>query len=66
MQHMVSMTSFYDKWASLDSHDYELTPECNFSFFCAILHDRSPPRSSPWELKEKVSLPHFHAGKLTH
>jgi hypothetical protein len=65
VQHTASMALFYDSWASIDSHDFELTPECNFSFLCAFLHDRSPPGSSPWELKDKVILPHFHAHKLT-
>ena len=32
---------------SLPSHDYEITPECNFSFWCASKQDQPPQASSP-------------------
>jgi len=42
VQHTPSTTSTQDCLSSLHSHDYELTPECSFSFRRASLHDRPP------------------------
>jgi hypothetical protein len=47
VQHTPSTASTQDCLSSLHSHDYELTPECNFSFRRASLHDRPPSASSP-------------------
>jgi len=45
--HQVQHTpSTQDCLSSLHSHDYELTPECSFSFRSASLHDRLPSASS--------------------
>jgi len=44
----------------MHSHDYEFTRECSFSFWLGSLHDRPPPASSPWELKDKVTSSHSH------
>jgi len=64
--HRVQHTpSTQDCLSSLHSHDYELTPECSFSFRGASLHDRPPSASSPWELKGKVTLSHSHSCELT-
>jgi len=38
--------STQDCLSSLHSHDYEVTPECSFSFRRASLHDRPPSASS--------------------
>jgi len=51
--------------SSLHSHDYELTPECSFSFRRASLYDRLLSASSPWELKGNVTLSHSHGCKRT-
>jgi len=46
--HRVQHTrSTQDCSSSLHSHDYELTPECSFSFRCASLHDRPLSANSP-------------------
>jgi len=64
--HRVQHTpSTQDCLSSLHSHDYELTPECSFSFRRAFLHNRPPSASSPWELKGKVTLSHSHSCELT-
>jgi len=42
-----STASTKDCLSPLYSHDYELTPECSFSFQRASLHDRPPSPSSP-------------------
>jgi len=59
VQHMQDCFSF------LHSHDYELTPECSFSFQCASLYNRLPSASSPWESKGKVTLSHSHVCQST-
>jgi len=41
-----STASTQDCLSSLHSHEYELTPECRFSFRRASLHDRPPSASS--------------------
>jgi len=45
VQHTQSTASTHDCLSSLHSHDYELTPECSFSFQRTSLHD-----SHGWEL----------------
>jgi len=55
VQHTPSTASIQDCLSCLHSHDYELTPECSFSF----------RRASPWELKGKVTLSHSHGCELT-
>jgi len=65
VQHTPSTASTEDCLSSLHSHDYELTPECSFSFRRTSLHDRPPSASSPWELKGKVTLSHSHGCELT-
>ena len=47
VQHTPSTANTQDCLSSLHSHDYELTPECSFSFQSASLQDRPPPASSP-------------------
>jgi len=42
VQHTPSTASTHDSLSSLHSHDYELTPECSFSFRRASLHDQPP------------------------
>jgi len=64
VQHTLS-TSLKDWVSSLHSHDYELTPECSFSFRCPSIHDRPPSASSPWELKGEVTLSHSPSCELT-
>jgi len=64
--HRVQHTpSIQDCSSSLHSHDYQLTPECSFSFRRASLHDRPPSSSSPCELKGNVTLSHSHSCELT-
>ena len=65
VQHTPSTAYTQDSLSSLDSHDYELTPECCFSFQCTSLHDQLPLASSPWDLKGKGSLSHAHGCELT-
>jgi len=43
VQHTPSTASTQDCLPSLHSHNYELTPECSFSFRRASLQDRPPP-----------------------
>jgi len=50
-------------FVSIHSDDYELTPQCSFSFQHASLHDWLPSVSSPCELKGKVTLSHSHICK---
>jgi len=64
VQHTLSI-ALKDWLSSLHSHDYELTPECSFSFRHASIHDRPPSASSPWELKGNVTLSHSHGCELT-
>jgi hypothetical protein len=47
VQHTPSTASTQNCLFSFHSHDYELTPECSFSFRRACLHDRPPSASSP-------------------
>jgi hypothetical protein len=47
VQHAPSTASTQDCLSSFASHDYELTPECSFSFRRASLHNRLPSASSP-------------------
>jgi len=42
VQHTPSTTSTQDSLSSLHSHDFQLIPECSFSFWRASLHDRPP------------------------
>jgi len=65
VQHTPSTASTQDCLSSLHSHDYELTPECSFSFRRASLHDRTLSASSPWELKGKVTWSHSHVCEST-
>jgi len=60
VQHSLSTAYIQDWLSSLDSYDYELTPECSFIFRRTSLHDRPPSASSPCELKCKVTLSHSH------
>ena len=46
-QHTPNTSYTEDCLFSLHSHDYELTPECSFSFRRASLHDRPPSTSAP-------------------
>ena len=62
---MPSTASTQDCLSSLYSHNYKLTPECNFNFWRAYLHDWRPPASSPCELTGKVTSSHSHSCKLT-
>jgi len=64
VQHTLS-TALKDCLSSLHSHDYELTPECSFSFRHASIYDRPPSASSPWELKGNVTLSDSHGCELT-
>jgi len=66
VQHTLSTAYIQDSLSFLHSYDHQLTPECGFSFRCASLQDRSPPASSPWELKGKVTSSHSHSRELTH
>jgi len=65
VQHTPTTASTQDCLSSLHSHDYELTPECSFSFWRASLHNRPPSASSAWELRGKVTLSHSHGCELT-
>jgi len=65
VQHSPSTAYTQDCVSSLHSHDYELTPECSFSFRRTSLHDRPPSASSQWQLKGKVTLSHYHGWELT-
>jgi len=65
VQRTRSTASTRDCLSSLHSPDYELTPECSFSFRCASLWHRPPSARSPWELKGKATLSHSHGCKLT-
>jgi len=65
VQHTLNTASTQSFQSSLHSQDYELTPECSFSFQCGFLQDWPPPASSPWELKGKVTSSHSHSCVLT-
>jgi len=65
VQHTPSTASTPDCLSSLHSHDYELTPQCSFSFRRFSLQNRPPLASSPWQLKGKVTLSHSHGYELT-
>jgi hypothetical protein len=47
VEHTPSTASTHDCLSSLHSHNYELTPECSFSFRRASLQARPPPACSP-------------------
>jgi hypothetical protein len=63
--HTASTASSQDCLSSLHSDNCELTPECSFSFRRASPQDRSPPDSSPCELKSNVILSCSHGCELT-
>jgi len=65
VQHTRSTAFTQDCFFSLHSHDYELTPECSFSFQRVFLHHLPPSASSPWELNVKFTLSHSHSCVLT-
>jgi len=65
VQHPPSTASTQDCLSSCHSHDYELTPECSISFRRVSLYDRSPSASSPWDLKDTVTLSHSHICEST-
>jgi len=65
-QHTPRTVSTQDCLSFLLSHDYELTPDCSFILQRASLSYRSPPASSPWELKGKVTSSDSHSCKWTH
>jgi hypothetical protein len=47
IQRVQHTPSIEDCLCSLHFHDYQLTPECSFSFQRGSLHDRQPSASSP-------------------
>jgi len=55
VKHTLTTASTDDWLSSLHCHDYEVTPDCSFSF----------RRASPWELKGKATLSHSHGCQLT-
>jgi len=67
--HQVQLTlctiTTQDCLSSLYFHDYELTPECSFSFRHTSLHDRPPFVCFRWKLKDKFILSHSHGCKVT-
>jgi hypothetical protein len=65
VQHTSSIVFPQNRLSSLYFHDYELTPECSFSFRRTSLHDRPRSARSPSELKGKVTLSHSHGCELT-
>jgi hypothetical protein len=65
VQHKLSTAYTLDWLSSFHSHDYELTPECSFSFRRASVYNRPPPASSPCELKCKVTTLDSPGCKLT-
>jgi len=65
LHHTPSTASTLDCLSSLHSHDYQLTPDCQFNFRRASLHDWPPLVSYPWELKGQVRLSHSHGCELT-
>jgi len=65
VQHRTSTASTHDCLSSLHSHDYELMPECSFSFRCASLHNRPPLVSLPWQLNGIITLSHSHLCEST-
>jgi len=56
VQHSLSTAYTLDSLSSFHSHEYELTPECSGSFWCASLHDWLPSATMPWELKGEVTF----------
>jgi len=48
VQHTPSTASTQDCMSSLHSHDYELTPECSFSFWRTSLHDSHGCELTNW------------------
>jgi len=65
VQHTLSTAYTQDWLPSLQSHDYELTTECSFSFWRASLQDQPPSASSQSELKRNVTFSHSHGCVLT-
>jgi len=62
VQHSPSTTSTHDCQSSLHSHDYNLTPECSFSFRRASIQDQPALLESS---KVKILRPHPHGSALT-
>jgi len=60
----LSTASIEDCQFSLHSQDYQLTPECCFSFWRASLQDLPTTASSPWEIKGTVTSSHSHGCEL--
>jgi len=60
-----SAASTQDCLSSLHSRDYELTPECGFSFWRAFLHNRPPLASSPQVLQGNGTLSQSHSWEST-
>jgi len=65
VQHTSSTASTQDCLSCLHSDDFELTPECSFSFQRASLSDRPPSASSQWELKGEVTFSHSNGCEFT-
>jgi len=64
-QHRPCSASTQDSLFSLHTYNFELTPDCNFSFQHVSLQDRPPLASSPWALQGKVTLSHSHSWEST-
>jgi hypothetical protein len=58
VQHTPSTAFTQDCLSSLHSHEYELTPECSFTFRHALQHNRLQSACSPRQIKRKVTLSH--------
>jgi len=65
IQHTPSTAYTYYCLSSLHSHDYELTPECSFSIWCASLQINHHQTAFHKSFKGKVTLSHSHGSKLT-
>jgi len=65
VQHTPSAACNQNSLSSFHSHDDELTTECSFSFLGASLQDRPPLASSPWVLRDTVTLSHSHVCEST-
>jgi hypothetical protein len=64
IQHTPSTASTYVGWPFLQSHDYGLTPTCNFSVWCVFQHNPPPAASSARQLKPKLIISHSQCCKL--
>jgi len=62
VQHTPRSASTHDCLSSFHSHNYELTPECSFSFRCASLQDQPALHESS---KVQIPRPHSHGCELT-